>query len=335
MIYARAPQQLAGQLRLPIVVAHEFHEEVKDVIHLKQAKVGASAVALDAAHSVAFHSGLGAPVYPTPNTPVDSYLNENAVAAFAESAYTKANIAIVADGASEAGLQKWVEPFFKAVPASGSPLSSSAAKYHGGEARIPSVTGNSVVIAFPGAALGASQPETAVLTGLLGGESNVKWSPGFSLLSQATAAAPGAVAKATNYAYSDAGLLTIEISGQASAVKKVAEESVKALKAVAEGGVSQEQLVKAIAKAKFTLLSGSEVSGVGLVHAGANLIHGGSPLKVAETLQALESVTGDKLKAVSFFFVLSAKYITATMLTKCITGSQGSSRGQGLSRFGW
>ncbi|KAK3990527.1 putative mitochondrial precursor of cytochrome b-c1 complex subunit 2 [Cladorrhinum sp. PSN332] len=276
---------------------HEFHEEVKDLIHLKQTKIKPSAVALDAAHSVAFHSGLGAPLYPTPSTPVDSYLNEQAVADFAEAAYTKANIAIVADGASEAGLQKWVEPFFKSVAASGPALTTTPAKYHGGEARIASVAGNSVVIAFPGASLGASQPEISVLTGLLGGESNIKWSPGFSLLSQATAAAPGATAQATNYAYSDAGLLAIEISGQASAVKKVAEESVKALKAVAEGGVSQEQLVKAIAKAKFTLLSGSEVSGVGLVHAGANLIQGGSPLKVAETLKALESVTGDKLKA--------------------------------------
>ncbi|KAK4167316.1 putative mitochondrial precursor of cytochrome b-c1 complex subunit 2 [Cladorrhinum sp. PSN259] len=276
---------------------HEFHEEVKDLIHLKQTKITPPAVALDAAHSVAFHSGLGAPLYPTPSVPVDSYLNEHAVAAFAEAAYTKANIAIVADGASEAGLQKWVEPFFKSVPAQGPAVTTSAAKYHGGETRISSVAGNSVVIAFPGASLGANQPEVAVLTGLLGGESNIKWSPGFSLLSQAIAANPGASAKASNYAYSDAGLLAIEISGQASAVKKVAEESVKALKAVAEGGVSQEQLVKAIAKAKFTLLSGSEVSGVGLVHAGANLIRGGSPLQVTETLKAFESVTGDKLKA--------------------------------------
>ncbi|KAK4662578.1 ubiquinol-cytochrome c reductase core subunit 1 [Podospora pseudopauciseta] len=198
---------------------HEFHEEVKDIIHQKQAKVDASAVALDAAHAVAFHSGLGAPLYPTPSTPIDSYLNEQAVADFAAVAYSKSNIAVVSDGASEHGLQKWIEPFFKTVPAQGSgSLNNVASKYHGGEQRISAVGQNSVVIAFPGASLGASSPETAVLAGLLGGESTIKWSPGFSLLSQA--AAPGAQAKATNYAYSDAGLLVIQINGQSAAAAK-------------------------------------------------------------------------------------------------------------------
>jgi ubiquinol-cytochrome c reductase core subunit 2 len=178
-------------------------------------------------------------------------------------------------------------------------VSTAASKYYGGEQRIANTGGNSMVIAFPGAALGANQPEIQVLVGLLGGESTIKWSPGFSLLSNAAVAAPGATAKATNFAYSDAGLLTIQINGPAAAVRKAAEESVKALKAVAEGGVSQENLFKAIAKAKFNLLSGSEVSGTGLVHAGANLIHGGQPLKVAESVKALEGVNAEKLKAVS------------------------------------
>lgn len=281
-------------------LAHEFHEEVVDVIHQKQARLDAAAIALDAAHSVAFHTGLGAPLYPTTSTPVSSYLNESSVAAFADAAYTKANIAVIADGASEAGLSKWIEPFFKAVPAqSPSSVTTAASKYYGGEQRVAKTGPNSLVIAFPGAALGANQPETAVLVGLLGGESTIKWSPGFALLSKATAAAPGATAQASNYAYSDAGLLTIQINGQAAAVRKAAEEAVKALQSVVEGGVSQENLVKAIAKAKFDLLSASEVSGTGLVHAGANLIHGGQPLQVVAAIKALEGVTGDKLKAVS------------------------------------
>ncbi|KAJ4306660.1 ubiquinol-cytochrome c reductase core subunit 1 [Collariella sp. IMI 366227] len=283
---------LAEVLSQTRYTTHEYHEEVENVIHMKQAKLDASAIALDAAHAVAFHTGLGEPLYPTPSTPISSYLNEYSVAAFAEAAYTKANIAVIADGASEAGLSKWIEPFFKSVPAeSASSISTTASKYHGGEQRIPKTGSNSVVIAFPGAALGANQPETSVLVGLLGGESTIKWSPGFSLLSNATAAAP------RNFAYSDAGLLTVQISGKASAVRKVAEESVKALKGVAAGGVSQEVLVKAIAKAKFNLLSASEVSGTGLVHAGAKLIHGGQPLKVAETIKALEGVTAEQLQA--------------------------------------
>ncbi len=280
------------------IIAHEFHEEVEGIIHAKQAKVDAAAVALDAAHSAAFHTGLGAPLYPTPNTPISSYLNEHSVAEFAEFAYTKSTIAVVADGASEAGLSKWIAPFFKDVPASpASTLSSAASKYYGGEQRIAKTGGNSVVLAFPGAALGASQPETAVLVGLLGGEPTIKWSPGFSLLANATT--PGATAKAVNYAYSDAGLLTIQISGSAGAVRKATEASVKALRSIAEGGVSQENLVKAIARAKFNLLSGSDGNSTGLVQAGSNLIHGIAPLKVAEAVKALEGVNAEKLKAVS------------------------------------
>jgi ubiquinol-cytochrome c reductase core subunit 2 len=290
---------LAEVLSQTRYTTHEYHEEVVNVIHQKQAKLDAPAIALDAAHSVAFHNGLGAPLYPTPSTPIASYLDENSVAAFADATLTKGTIAVVADGASDTGLSKWIEPFFKAVPAQpSSALPAAASKYYGGEQRIAKTSGNSMVLAFPGAALGANQPETAVLVGLLGGESTIKWSPGFSLLSNAVTAAPGATANATNFAYSDAGLLTIQINGSATAVRKAAEESVKALRSVVEGGVSQENLVKAIAKAKFNLLSGTEVSGTGLVHAGANLIHGGQPLQIAETIKALEGVNADKLKAV-------------------------------------
>lgn len=276
---------------------HEFHEEVEGIIRYKQSQVDAAAIALDAAHSVAFHTGLGTPLYPTPSTPVGSYLNEENVAGFAQAAYTKSNIAVVADGASQAALSKWIEPFFKSVRAEDEhKLDGSASKYHGGETRIARTGSNAMVIAFPGASLGANQPEIAVLVGLLGGESNIKWSPGFSLLSKAVTSAPGARAHAANFAYSDAGLFTIQISGSSVDVRKAAEESVKALKSIADGGVAQEDVVKAIAKARFNLLSMSETSGAGLVHAGANLISGGQPMQVAERLKALESVTGDKLK---------------------------------------
>ncbi|KAK3944493.1 Metalloenzyme, LuxS/M16 peptidase-like protein [Diplogelasinospora grovesii] len=289
---------LAEVLSQTRYTTHEFHEEIESVIHQKQAKIGNADIALDAAHSVAFHTGLGNSLYPTPNTPISSYLNENSVAAYAEAVYNKANIAVIADGASQSGLSKWIEPFFKAVPASSSSqLNSAASKYYGGEQRIAKAGANAMVIAFPGSSLGASKAETAVLVGLLGGESNIKWSPGFSLLSKAAAAAPGAHVHATNYAYSDAGLMTIQITGPAAAIRKAAEESVKAIKSVVDGSVSKEDLTKAIAKAKFNLLSASEVSGTGLVHAGANLISGGNPLQVAETVKALESVTADKLKA--------------------------------------
>ena len=286
-------------------VAYEFHEEVERVLHLKQAKLASDAVALalDSAHATAFHSGLGSSIYPITSTPLGAYLNEHSVAAFAGAAYTKPNIAVVADGVSQSTAAKWIEPFFKGVPSSSSSqlqLHTAATKYYGGEQRTPqSGSKSALVIAFPGYTLASDKPEAAVLNALLGGQSTIKWSPGFTLLSKAAAAAPGASISSSNFGYTDAGLLAIQISGPAAQVRTAAEEAVKALKSVAESPVSKEDLTKAIAKAKFDLLSANELSGTGLVAAGTRIIHGNNTFQVANALKSYESVTAEKLKAVS------------------------------------
>ncbi len=284
--------------------AHELHEEVEPIVHLKQEKLGgdALALALDSAHTVAFHSGLGSPLFPTVTTPLGPYLSEHSVASFAEAAYVKPNIAIVADGATQQALSRWIEHFFKTVPSSSSspsPLNSTASKYYGGEQRTPKAGRNAIVIAFPSGSLASAKPETAVLAALLGGESTIKWSSGFTLLSKAAASAPGAYVSASNLTYSDAGLLTIQVSGPSTAVRKAAKEAVKALKSVAEGGVGKEDLIKAIAKAKFDALTANEVTGAGLVAAGSSILHSTKPFQVSEAVKSFDGVTADKVKAVS------------------------------------
>lgn len=283
--------------------AHELHEDIEPIIHLKQAKLAGDslALALDTAHAVAYHSGLGEPLYPTAATTLSGYLNEHSAADFAETVYAKPNIAVVADGASQAALSRWVEMFFKAVPSSPAgklSLSTTPSKYYGGEQRTASATGNAVVIAFPSSAIGSAKPETAVLAALLGGSSSISWTPGFTLLSKAAASAPGALVAASTLAYSDAGLLAIQISGPAEAVRKAAGEAVKAVKAVAEGSLSKEDVTKAIAKAKFDALTANELSGAGLTYTGTSILHGAKPFQVADTVKSLESVTADKVKAV-------------------------------------
>lgn len=271
-------------------------------MHLKQAKIDAVSSALDSAHSVAFHTGLGSALYPSSTTPLGPYMNEHTIASYAEAVYNKGNIALVADGAAQSQLSKWGETFFKAIPSTSSSdlsLNTAATKYFGGESRTSRPGANAYVIAFPGASLSDNKPEISVLTALLGGVGNVKWTTGFSLLSKAAAASPGVSASAHNHAYSDAGLLTISISGPSGGVKKTAEEAVKAIKSIADGSVSKEDVSKAIANAKFNLLSVSETSGTGIVATGAQLIAGGKPLDVAAAVKNLESVTADKLKAVS------------------------------------
>lgn len=286
-----------------IILAYEYQEDVDRVIHIKQAKVqgDAAALALDSAHSVAFHHGLGASLYPSPSTPLKGYLDENSIASFSEAAYAKSNIALVGDGATSSALSKWTEQFFKNVPAtpSGSiTLNSKATTYYGGEQRTSHTGGNSIVMAFPGSSFGNFKPEIAVLASLLGGQSSIKWAPGFTLLSKAAASAPGATATATNLAYSDAGLLTIQVNGSASAVHIASQEAVKALKSIAEGGVSKEDLTKAVARARFDALVSSESGISTILAAGSGIVHSGKPFQVAETAKSIEGVTAEQLKTV-------------------------------------
>lgn len=259
-------------------------------------------LARNSAHGTAFHRGLGTPLYPSSSTPLTKYLGEQSIKDFASSAYTKPNISVVANGASQAELTKWVGEFFTEVPSSAKALSSEATKYYGGEERIAHDSGNSFIIAFPGSSsftAGSSyKPEIAVLAALLGGQSSIKWSPGFSLLSKASSTFPGASATTTDFAYSDAGLLTIQFSGAVEAIRNASAEAVKALKSIAEGSISKEDFTKAVALAKYRALEEGQNIEAGLVSTGAGLIHGGKPFQIDEIGKSVEGVSIDKLKAV-------------------------------------
>jgi ubiquinol-cytochrome c reductase core subunit 2 len=282
--------------------AHEYHEDVERVLKLKQSAFNAdvSAIALDNAHSVAFHSGLGAPIYPTPASPYQKYLNEEYIASFADVVYSKPNIALVAEGADSETLSRWVGQFFKDVPAtsrSGQTLETTASKYYGGEQRASHPGGNSMVIAFPGTEYGTAKPEIAVLAALLGGKPTIKWAPGFSLLSKSTGEIPGLSISTSNLNYSDAGLLAVQLSGPAASVRSGAQATVKALESIANGSVAKEDVTKAIANAKFNALDDGQLREPSLHLAGAGIVTTGKPYDFASLAQAIDSVTAEKLKA--------------------------------------
>ncbi|KAG9231005.1 putative cytochrome b-c1 complex subunit 2 [Amylocarpus encephaloides] len=283
--------------------AHEYHEEVEETIHLAQKKLLGSVaeLALNSAHGLAFHRGLGTPLYPTSSTPLNKYLNEDTISAFSQSAYSKPNIAVVANGASQAELSKWVGEFFREVPSGTSALPSAGTQYYGGEERIAHGSGNSMVIAFPGSSAFTSgssyKPEIAVLAALLGGKSSIKWSPGFSLLSKAASAFPGASATTTHFSYSDAGLLTIQFIGSASAIKSASKEAIKSLKGISEGSINKEDFTKAVALAKYRALEEGQNIEAGLVATGAGLVHGGQPFQIDQVGKSVEGVSAEKLQA--------------------------------------
>lgn len=118
------------------------------------------------------------------------------------------------------------------------------------------------------------------------------------------------VASGSNLAYSDAGLLTIQITGAAASVRKIGEEAVKALKSISEGGVSKEDLTKAIAKAKFNALEASQSGISTLLSAGSGIIHTGKPFEIAETVKSIDGVTADNLKTVCVYPLNSMLIVT-------------------------
>jgi ubiquinol-cytochrome c reductase core subunit 2 len=260
-------------------------------------------MALSSAHSLAFHRGLGTPLYPSSTTPLSKYLDATTIEDFSNAAYSKSNFAIVANGADNAELGKWVGEFFKDVQSSGAALESSQSKYYGGEERIAHASGNTVVLAFPGSSSytgGFYKPEIAVLASLLGGQTSIKWSPGFSLLAKAGVAFPGAHIQTESAVYSDAGLLYVKIHGSAKDVAGAAQEAVKTIKAIAAGQIAKEDIKKAIANAKFSELENGQNIGAGIELTGAGLVHGNKAYQIDETAKAIDGVTEAKVKEVSY-----------------------------------
>ncbi|MCJ1447057.1 MAG: ubiquinol-cytochrome c reductase core subunit 1 [Stictis urceolatum] len=281
---------------------HEYAEEVYPTIRMAQKALLARTndLAINSAHSLAFHRGLGAPLHPTSSTPLSKYLNANYLGQFSQVAYTKPNIAVVANGADPTEFGKWVKEFFANTPsASSEQISSIQSKYYGGEERIDHASGNSIVIGLPGSSTftgGFWKPEIAVLAALLGGQSSVKWSPGFSALSQVAADNPGVTITTKSAVYSDAGLLYIMLSGNSKAMRQASEKVVEAIRSVANGKISSEDFKKAVAAAKFRALETGQDVSAGIELTGAGLIHGGKAHQIDEVGKSIESVTESQLK---------------------------------------
>ena len=264
-----------------------------------------SELAINSVHAVAFHRGLGEPLNATSSTPMSKYLDSQGVADFSDAAYARSNIAVVANGAQHSELSKWVKEFFGETGTGSSEIKieQKPTKYFGGEERIAHASGNVMILGFPGTSSFTSgssyKPEIAVLSALLGGETSIKWSPGFSLLAKASDAFPGAHVNTTNHAYSDAGLLTVTISGKSSDIAKASKAVVDAIKKVAAGEVGAEEIKKATQLAKYRALESGQSLQVGLEATGNGLISGGKPYQIDEMGSTIERVGADKVKAVS------------------------------------
>jgi ubiquinol-cytochrome c reductase core subunit 2 len=288
---------------------HVYAEEILSLLKLSQKKFLADTekMALSSVHGLAFHRGLGDPLFPSSSTPVNKYLDASTIAGFASAAYAKPNFAIVANGADHGEVSKWVGEFFKDLsssPASGVPaIEPEQTKYYGGEERIAHASGNTMILGFPGSSSftgGFYKPEIAVLAALLGGESSIKWSSGFSLLAKATSDVSGVTVKTKSAIYSDAGLLYTQIHGSATGVASAAHKVVEALTAVANGKISKEDIAKAKAQAKYKELEFGQNVNNGIELTGIGLVTGNKAYQVDETAKLIDAVDEAKVKAVRF-----------------------------------
>lgn len=285
-------------------IAHVLHEEVQPLAELAIKKHLANTVALahDSVHGLAFHRGLGAPLHPTSSVPFKKYVDAGTLSDFAQQAFGKENLAIVGNGVEQGEFSKWVGQFFGEVTNSPTgALKTEQAKYYGGEERIAHGSGNTVVLAFPGSSSATGsfyKPEIAVLAALLGGESSIKWTSGFSLLAKAKDAAPLLNVSTKSHIYTDAGLLTVTLDGSAKDINTTAPKVVEALQAVSQG-VKAEDLQKAKALAKFKELEFGSTTNAGIELTGAGLIRDGKAYQINSVASALDGVTAEKVQQVA------------------------------------
>lgn len=286
---------------------YEYTEQVHDLIKNGQKlQLGnVRELAIASAHGIAFHRGLGEPVWLTSSTAINKYLSHDSIGAYSTLAYRKPNIAIVGNGVDHGELSKWVGEYFKdmrTTAAEGVPnLEEGQTKYFGGEERIAHGNGNALVIAFPGSSSltgGFYKPEISILATLLGGKSTIKWSPGFSLLGKVSGKHSGVDISTHSAIYSDAGLLYTVLQGNAGAVRDASFEVVRALKAIAGGELSNEDFEKARALAKFKELEYGQDVLAGLELTGTGLVHEGKPYQLDESAQKIGEVSKEKLQEV-------------------------------------
>lgn len=283
---------------------HVYLEEVLPMINFAHKRFLANPLdmAVNSAHGLAFHRGLGNPTASSSSTPYTKYLEADVIEWYSQFAYAKSNFALVANGAEQSELGKWTNEFFgdaHAVSGEAPTTGTEQTKYYGGQERIAHDKANAFVIAFPGSSSFTGKfykPEIAVLASLLGGQSNIKWSSGFSLLGNAKAS-PGTSVKTTSAIYSDAGLLYTAITGHAEYVKETAKTTVGLIKGIAAGEISPELFQKAKASAKFRELEYGQDITAGIVYTGSGLVSNNQAYQIDEVAKAIDGVTEEALKS--------------------------------------
>lgn len=227
---------------------HELEEYVTPLVTSDTASASANPAtrALEAAHALAFRSGLGSSLF----APEHSHITINEIKTYAESAFAKGNIAVIGTNIEAGTLTKLVDASFGGVGGEAGTKNDVASKYFGGETRIQASEGPQTVFIGFGTTSSGSSAEIAALAAHLSTTPSIKWSQGLSPIVQA-GIPEGTLVQTVYLPYSDASLFGLLVQGETSeGVKGAGKVAVQALKNAAKG-LGQKELEAAVKKAKF------------------------------------------------------------------------------------
>ncbi|KAF9074351.1 Metalloenzyme, LuxS/M16 peptidase-like protein [Rhodocollybia butyracea] len=263
---------------------HEFNEYVVPVVEaeIEAANFNPGLRAVEAAHAMAFHNGLGSSLLAVPH----SSITHEDIKNFAQSAFTRENIAVLGTGIDQATLSSLVEKSLSKISTS-SQLASSPSSYYGGETRLQAHGGPQTIFVGFGAT-GVPTSELAALAAYLSPTPSIKWSQGTSPIS--TAIPEGTSVEVVYLPYTDASLFGFLVQGSnGSAIKEASKAAIQALKS-ASSGLKGDDLKKAVAKAKFAAASAVD-SREGLVSMLGSKVLAGQGSSLDSTLSSLDNVS--------------------------------------------
>lgn len=266
--------------------------------------------AVELAHALAFRNGLGYSLY------ADGQTTDNITAEDVRDFHTQAvgnpsNVAVLGTGISTESLAKLFETAVSAhkapssrasTPTTPSAATTTTTTYHGGSARVASTHGPQTIFVGFGSTASASIPALHALAAHLNPTPSLKWVTSSAPLASAIPA--GVRARSVLLPYSDATLIGVVLEGRdGAALGEGAKAVVRAFKdtavPAAGGKIGQEEVARAVARAKFQLAAGVEAR-EGYVGTFGPKVLKGEAASVRSALDGIQGVSGASLSQVSF-----------------------------------
>ncbi|XP_071671436.1 cytochrome b-c1 complex subunit 2, mitochondrial isoform X2 [Patagioenas fasciata] len=268
---------------------------------------------LENLHAAAYKNALANPLY-CPDYAIGKITSEQ-LHHFVQNNFTSARMALVGIGVKHSDLKQIAEHFLNIR--SGAGISSAKAVYRGGEVR--EQNGDSLVhaaVVTEGAAVGSAEANAfSVLQHVLGAGPLIKRGSNVtSKLSQGIAKATTQPfdASAFNVNYSDSGLFGFYTISQAANAGEVIKAAINQIKAVAQGGVTNDDIATAKNQLKATYLMSVESAEGLLNEIGSESLVSGTHTSPSVVAQKIDSVTSADVVNAAKKFVSGKKSMAAS-----------------------